>query len=66
MAGAQPGRACAPDEGVALTGRATASSLRLVLISMTLANAMILVDQTAVPLILPSVMNTFHIGSGLA
>jgi len=66
VAGAQPGRACAPDEGVALTGRATASSLRLVLISMTLANAMILVDQTAVPLILPSVMNTFHIGSGLA
>ena len=49
-----------------MTERATAASLRLVLISMTLANAMILVDQTAVPLILPSVMNTFHIGSALA
>ncbi len=49
-----------------MTERTSATSLRLVLISMTLANAMILVDQTAVPLILPSVMNTFTIGSGLA
>lgn len=30
---------------------------------MTLANAMILVDQTAVPLILPSIMHDFHVGS---
>lgn len=49
-----------------MNGRATASSLRLVLVSMTLANAMILVDQTAVPLILPDVMNTFRIGSASA
>lgn len=54
------------DERADMTERATTASLRLVLISMTLANAMILVDQTAVPLILPSVMNTFHIGSALA
>lgn len=32
---------------------------------MTLANAMILVDQTAVPLALPDIMNTFGIGSAL-
>src|SRR6478672_11195149 len=57
---------CTSDDRGDMTGRATTASLRLVLISMTLANAMILVDQTAVPLILPSVMNTFHIGSGLA
>jgi EmrB/QacA subfamily drug resistance transporter len=37
--------------------------LRLVLAAMTLANAMILVDQTAVPLALPDVMSTFGIGS---
>lgn len=49
-----------------MVGGSTSTSLRLVLISMTLANAMILVDQTAVPLILPSVMATFGIGSGLA
>jgi EmrB/QacA subfamily drug resistance transporter len=30
---------------------------------MTLANAMILVDQTAVPLALPSIMQTFGVGS---
>lgn len=46
--------------------RTAAASLRLVLISMTLANAMILVDQTAVPLILPDVIQTFGIGPGLA
>lgn len=33
---------------------------------MTLANAMILVDQTAVPLALPDVMQHFQIGSSLA
>jgi len=49
-----------------MTERTSATSLRLVLVSMTLANAMILVDQTAVPLILPDVMNTFDIGAGLA
>ncbi|PJJ62267.1 MFS transporter [Compostimonas suwonensis] len=35
----------------------------LVLVSMTVANAMVLVDQTAVPLILPDVMNEFGVGS---
>src|SRR5664279_2297681 len=41
----------------------TASRQRQVLIAMTLANAMILVDQTAVPLALPDVMQTFGVGS---
>lgn len=35
----------------------------LVLVSMTVANAMVLVDQTAVPLALPSIMNEFRVGS---
>jgi EmrB/QacA subfamily drug resistance transporter len=35
----------------------------LVLASMTLANAMILVDQTAVPLALPDIMRSFHTGA---
>jgi EmrB/QacA subfamily drug resistance transporter len=35
----------------------------VVLWSMTLANAMILVDQTAVPLALPSIMQDFNAGS---
>ena len=42
---------------------ATANRQRFVLIAMTLANAMILVDQTAVPLALPDVMQTFGVGS---
>ena len=37
--------------------------LRLVLVAMTLANAMILVDQTAVPLALPDIMKSFGVGS---
>src|SRR5664280_866359 len=41
----------------------TASRQRQVLIAMTLANAMILVDQTAVPLARPDVMQTFGVGS---
>lgn len=36
---------------------------RVVLFSMTVANAMVLVDQTAVPLSLPSIMRDFGIGS---
>jgi hypothetical protein len=36
---------------------------RIVLWSMTLANAMILIDQTAVPLALPNVMQDFGVGS---
>ena len=35
----------------------------VVLVTMTLANAMILVDQTAVPLALPDIMEGFHKGS---
>jgi EmrB/QacA subfamily drug resistance transporter len=35
----------------------------LVLAAMTFANAMVLVDQTAVPLILPSVMQELQVGS---
>ena len=35
----------------------------LILVAMTLANAMILVDQTAVPLALPDIMKTFETGS---
>lgn len=36
---------------------------RQVLVAMTLANGMILVDQTAVPLALPDIMQTFGVGS---
>ena len=36
---------------------------RIVLWSMTVANAMILIDQTAVPLALPNVMQDFAVGS---
>lgn len=35
----------------------------MVLAGMTLANAMILVDQTAVPLTLPEIMNAFDVGA---
>ena len=41
-------------------GTATA---RLVLVAMTLANSMILVDQTAVPLALPAIMKDFGVQS---
>lgn len=37
--------------------------MSLVLIAMTAANAMILVDQTAVPLALPDIMRAFGVGS---
>src|ERR1700761_3556536 len=39
---------------------------QVVLISMTVANAMILVDQTAVPLALPSIMKQFGVGTNVA
>ena len=39
---------------------------RIILLAMTVANAMVLVDQTAVPLALPNVMGDFRIGSQLA
>lgn len=38
----------------------------MILVAMTIANAMVLVDQTAVPLILPSIMDELHVGSQLA
>jgi EmrB/QacA subfamily drug resistance transporter len=37
----------------------------LVLVAMTVANAMVLVDQTAVPLTLPAIMRHFQVGSQL-
>jgi MFS family permease len=49
-----------------MTGPATTDRRRLVLVAMTLANAMILVDQTAVPLALPDIMQTFGIGTASA
>jgi hypothetical protein len=42
-------------EGV-MTGPTVRSNMDLVLTAMTLANGMILVDQTAVPLAVPSIM----------
>ena len=42
--------------------RGTATA-RLVLVAMTLANSMILVDQTAVPLALPAIMKDFGVQS---
>ena len=38
-------------------------SRRSVLVAMTLANAMILVDQTAVPMALPSIEKQFEVGT---
>jgi hypothetical protein len=43
--------------------RADTGSARLVLIAMILANGMILVDQTAVPLALPAIMQGFGVQS---
>ena len=42
------------------------SRAKQVLVAMTLANAMILVDQTAVPLAIPSIMKQFGVGSATA
>src|ERR1700722_16117168 len=42
------------------------NSKRIVLVAMIVANAMILVDQTAVPLALPSIMKQFGIGTEVA
>src|SRR5271156_1288 len=41
-------------------------SRQIVLIAMTVANAMILVDQTAVPLALPSIEKQFGVGTQVA
>ena len=43
--------------------KASSAGAGLVLAGMTLANAMILVDQTAVPLTLPEIMRSFDIGA---
>src|SRR5271156_4544347 len=43
-----------------------ARSRQIVLVAMTVANAMILVDQTAVPLALPSIEKQFGVGSDVA
>ena len=45
---------------------AGSSRAGLVLVSMTLANAMILVDQTAVPLALPDVIHGLHVSATAA
>ena len=37
---------------------------QLLVVGMTLANAMVLVDQTAVPLALPAIMRQFAVSSG--
>src|ERR1700749_898325 len=44
-------------------GAAPGGRARIVLWSMTLANAMILGDQTAVPLALPNIMKNFDVGT---
>ncbi len=44
-------------------GAGPSTTRTLVLVSMTAANAMVLVDQTAVPLALPSIMSEFGVGS---
>jgi EmrB/QacA subfamily drug resistance transporter len=43
--------------------RAGSDRRGLILLAMTVANAMVLVDQTAVPLILPSIIQRFGVGS---
>jgi len=43
-----------------------ARSRQIVLVAMTVANAMILVDQTAVPLALPSIEKQFGVGTQVA
>ena len=46
-----------------MAGDGDRQRMTLVLAAMTAANAMILVDQTAVPLALPDIMKTFGVGS---
>lgn len=45
--------------------RSSARNPGLLLAAMTLANAMVLVDQTAVPLTLPAIMRHYDVGSQL-
>lgn len=45
------------------TSRTARSSLSLVIVAMTIGNAVILISQTAVPLALPSIMSEFGVGS---
>lgn len=46
-----------------MTQSGNAGRAGLVLVTMTLANAMILVDQTAVPLALPNIMTSLHVSA---
>lgn len=48
------------------TGVSRRGGARLLIAAMTLANAMVLVDQTAVPVSLPDIMKTFDVGSQTA
>ncbi len=48
---------------VSVAPAGAAGGRRLVLVAMTVANAMILVDQTAVPLALPSIEKQFGVGT---
>lgn len=61
-----PGLAAAREPMGALIEGEPMNRRTVVLLSMTVANAMVLVDQTAVPLSLPNVMGDFGIGSQLA
>ena len=46
-----------------MAGAERARGAGLILVAMTVANAMILIDQTAVPVSLPAIMDGFHVGS---
>jgi len=56
---------CAPQYGVVSDSLSRSSRPAIVLAAMTVANAMILIDQTAVPLALPDIIDHFDIGSQL-
>src|ERR1700733_8123230 len=49
-----------------MPSEASSKSRQLALVAMTIANAMILVDQTAVPLALPSIEKQFGVGTQVA
>jgi MFS family permease len=49
-----------------MPSEASSKSRQLALVAMTIANAMILVDQTAVPLALPAIEKQFGVGTQVA
>ena len=49
-----------------MPSEASPKSRQIVLVAMTIANAMILVDQTAVPLALPAIEKQFGVGTQVA